>query len=299
MHNLLMITSTELDGKGLARTRFYKTLRSLPNEIVLGTLNHVLLAFGGEKTICEISGRVLDHFSLVYIRRTGRRFDVMEWQALHLLFPQVEFILPLYSLNYKSKLVQMAICQAAGISIPRTVFVSDQSARRCTNFIVDHCDLPVVSKKSHGSLGENVEIHHTKKSLYKYLKSLGGTVREYIFQEFIPSDGDFRLVVMDHAVCAIGKRCGQKGEWRHNISLGGTVQAIPVTKADPKIKKLAEKCAQEIGMIIAGIDIIQHRETGKYYVLEANPAPGMVTPGVSEAYLEFFKRKLTSRRARK
>lgn len=223
----------------------------------------------------------------------------MEWQALHLLFPQVEFILPLYSLNYKSKLVQMAVCQVADISIPRTVFVSDRSAQRCTDFIVNYCGLPVVSKQSHGSLGENVEIHRTKKSLYGYLRRLGRTVREYIFQEFIPSDGDFRLVVMDNAVCAVGKRSGQKGEWRHNISLGGSVQAIPLAKVDPKIKQLAENCAREIGMTIAGIDIIQHHETGKYYILEANPAPGMVTPGVSEAYFEFFKRKLASHRARK
>jgi len=70
---------------------------------------------------------------------------------------------------------------------------------------------------------------------------------EIIIQEFISSDGDYRVHVLDDNVIAVMKRIPGKEEFRANYHLGGSVEGL--TDVDMQIKDLAIKAAKSVGAV--------------------------------------------------
>lgn len=88
-------------------------------------------------------------------------------------------------------------------------------------------------------------------------------------QPFIPHVGfDYRVLVVGDRHHVI-RRHGN-GDWRTNLSRGGTAEAVRET--GPWIE-LGRQAAQAVGACVAGVDILPGRD-GKWYVLEVNAVPG-------------------------
>ncbi|MFH1712361.1 MAG: ATP-grasp domain-containing protein [Patescibacteria group bacterium] len=101
----------------------------------------------------------------------------------------------------------------------------------------------------------------------------------FILREYIPNNGDYRVNVIDGVAVVCLKRTPKKGEYRSNISRGGTL-----TNANPddvvEVCAVAEKIVQLANYDIAGVDVMVHKETGVPYVLEINRAPGSLEDDV-------------------
>lgn len=135
---------------------------------------------------------------------------------------------------------------------------------------------PLVAKENRGRQGRDVHLIKNRTELRRFFDRTNSGERTldaptYLFQEFIPSDSDIRvLVIGGKALGAIERRSAKKNEFRHNVALGAKARQIPLTAEMKKIALAAAKVAQ---YEFAGVDLIRHRDTGKFYILEANRSP--------------------------
>lgn len=128
--------------------------------------------------------------------------------------------------------------------------------------------LPVIAKPNDGSRGENISLIRTKEDV-KGLEAIA----DFVFQEFIPNDCDWRVIVVGGSAVGVLRRQAQDGHYLNNVSQG----AKAVVETDPatliSLRKIAVKAASVFELSFCGVDIIRNLETGKYSILEVNTAP--------------------------
>lgn len=90
----------------------------------------------------------------------------------------------------------------------------------------------------------------------------------FLLQEYLPSDGDLRILVVGGQVLGGIKRFVVPGDFRSNVSLGGRTEPIPL---NDHLKMIALTATRAMNYEIAGVDILEH--DSQYYVLEVNYTP--------------------------
>lgn len=131
---------------------------------------------------------------------------------------------------------------------------------------------PVVVKPRFGSWGRDVFRCDTEDELERCLEEVGGTswFRRHgaLLQEVVPSSGcDLRVIVAGGATVGAIERVAPLGEWRTNISLGGSRRrCIPSGPAST----LAEAAAAALGADLVGVDLLPVEDG--YVVVEVNAA---------------------------
>ncbi len=128
---------------------------------------------------------------------------------------------------------------------------------------------PFIIKKNIGSQGKDVHLIHTFKQLEPFQKR----IRYYTFQPFIPNNGDFRIFIIRDRILGTIERTAKKGEYRNNISQGGSAQVVTDKALLKKIQPLTQKIRKIFQCDYAGIDLIQDKKTKKLYFLEINFMP--------------------------
>ena len=100
-------------------------------------------------------------------------------------------------------------------------------------------------------------------------------------QEYLETDRDIRVVVIGNQVVHAYYRVSRHGEFRTNLSRGGSVSLseIPSEACD-----LALDVSKRFGWNDVGIDILLHK--GKYFILEVNMKYG--TEGFEKAGMNFY-----------
>jgi RimK family alpha-L-glutamate ligase len=134
-------------------------------------------------------------------------------------------------------------------------------------------DFPVVVKPRFGSWGEDVAVCGSRRDLLRRLDELGS--RDWfrrqgvLVQELIPPLGyDLRIVVARSRVIGAIHRVAAAGDWRTNISLGGTREPA---NPSPDACGLAVAAAAAVGIDLAGVDLLP-TPRGGHVVLEVNGA---------------------------
>lgn len=167
-----------------------------------------------------------------------------------------------------------------GIETPRTSMVRNEQSIENAHKSVGN-KFPVILKTVTGTQGKGVFIAESKKSLLSVLQTIWSLSpeTEIIIQEFIESEGDYRVHVLNDEVIASMKRIPGKEEFRANYHLGGSVEGL--TELDDNVKDLAIKAAKAVGAVWSGVDVIIDKNSGNAYVLEVNSSPG--TEGIEKA----------------
>ena len=104
----------------------------------------------------------------------------------------------------------------------------------------------------------------------------------FVLQGFVPNKGDLRMIVMNDMVKYVIHRRSLSGSHLNNTSKGGEARAINPTDLPEDVIKNAIKIAHLLRREITGVDMIQHSESGKYYLLEVNNMPQMATGSLVE-----------------
>ena len=93
-----------------------------------------------------------------------------------------------------------------------------------------------------------------------------------MLQEFIPNDGDYRVLVLGKKVLGVMKRSSQsKEEFRNNYSAGGKVEVADLPE---EVKQLAVKAAEVCGLAVAGVDVaFRDYDFKKPVIWEVNKGP--------------------------
>jgi ribosomal protein S6--L-glutamate ligase len=131
---------------------------------------------------------------------------------------------------------------------------------------------PVVVKPRFGSWGIDVFRCETGDDLTRTLAAVSARpwfVRHgALVQELVPPTGyDLRLIVAAGQVVGATERVARPGEWRTNVSLGGTRRP---TRPSREACALAVGAATLIGADLVGVDLLP--STSGYVVLELNGA---------------------------
>ena len=226
----------------------------------------------------------LGDYDVLFFRTTGKH-----WEEVDLVVREVKrmegkkpVIVDPIILNGKPsmacKAYQMLALGEAGIDVPRSIygslwylfeFMKEGNISNTFNF-------PVIIKGSGGDRGTRVYKADNLEELETLVRELRKTETEegkrYMLQEFIPNDGDFRVLVLGTKVLGVMKRSSQnKEEFRNNYSAGGKVEVADLPE---EIKQLAVKAAEVCGLAVAGVDVaFRNNDRSKPIIWEVNKGP--------------------------
>ena len=146
-----------------------------------------------------------------------------------------------------------------------TLFISPKHA----DFAVDETGYPFVMKLISGFAGKGVVLVNDKEQMDSILDAV------HLFEEFISTQkfikgkrSDTRCYVIGDYVIAV-KRTSKKGDWRANVSRGGS--ATPVNPT-PEMLDIAKGAAKLLGVDLCSVDLMERKK--KWVVIEVNFMPG-------------------------
>lgn len=108
---------------------------------------------------------------------------------------------------------------------------------------------------------------------------LPGSGEDYIYQSFIPNNGDYRVFMVGGVPLGVMKRIAKAGEHRNNLAQGGTGEVVADPNEHATACQLAAKVATVFGLQVCGVDLIRHVETGEWYFMEVNTVPQWANNG--------------------
>ncbi len=125
---------------------------------------------------------------------------------------------------------------------------------------------PVIVKDPFTDRGEGVKLISNKEELKYFFLLNKGMV---LIQKFIPNDGEYRVITVKNKVELIAKKDAISKVDKKNIdnrkSKKGTLPN--------EVTKMCEDISKHMLSDIIGFDIIQDKDTKKYYVIETNASP--------------------------
>jgi hypothetical protein len=234
--------------------------------------------FVGWSDISIVNGEVfakgisLSKFKFILVGTIGDNFQLYSCVKAFVDAHKIDHLCYGTPPQQNNKLLQTSMMRLLKVSQINTVI--SQAGKITAAKLIKTLKLPVISKIIDGSQGKGIIKHDTKESLEAFLKKDPDTL--FIFQEFIPNDGDYRVFFLKNTlVYAIKRVTNDKKEFRNNVSLGGTQEFVELEK---EAKFIADMARQSMGFDVTGVDLIQHEKTKKWYIIEINAAPQFTGP---------------------
>lgn len=140
---------------------------------------------------------------------------------------------------------------------------------------------PCILKSVQGTKGKDSHLVHSADELRQILEDNLDT--RYILQDFIPNDGDWRIILTNFTPKLAIYRSSHGKDFRNNTSVGGEAKLVPLEKVDSTVLDLSIAAAKALDIKIAGADILPDSQTGTYTVLEVNRTPQLATGAFIDA----------------
>ncbi len=172
------------------------------------------------------------------------------------------------------KFFTTALLQEAGLPAPETVVCEGTpDAMAAVRAMGD-----VVIKPIFGSMGHGLVRVSDPDVAFRVLRSLEQLRAVFYVQRAIEHEGrDVRAFVVGRRVIGAIERWAPAGEWRTNVTRGGSARPFSLP---PPWEELALRAAAAVGADYAGVDLLPSRN-GDVFVLEVNGIPGW--QGLQEA----------------
>ncbi len=189
---------------------------------------------------------------------------------------------------------------------PRTVVVHKENADQ----VADQLGFPIVLKKPDSSFSIGVVKIETAEELERRLKEFFGESELLVAQEFLPTQYDWRIGILNRRPLYASKYFMAPKHWQiikqDEAGKGkfGKFETVPVETAPRKAVSLALKAANLIGDGLYGVDIKE--SDGKFTIIEVNDNPN-IDAGVEDRILrddlyrrimEVFLQRIEERKSR-
>lgn len=160
------------------------------------------------------------------------------------------------------------------IRIPRTLIAHKNNCER----IADEIGYPCILKLPDSAFSQGVYKASTKEELDARLAQIFAKSDLLVAQEFMPTDFDWRIGIIDGQVFFACKYFMAKQHWqiRHDNGGGesyGNVEAVALSDVPRSVLKTASAAAKLIGDSLYGVDLKFVR--GQAHVIEVNDNPSM------------------------
>jgi len=170
------------------------------------------------------------------------------------------------------------------IPMPKTLTIHRDNIAQ----IVPALGLPCVLKQPDGAFSMGVVKVHTSQELETEVHALLQKSELVLAQEFLPTDFDWRIGIIDREPIFACKYFMAPGHWqiiRHEpdaLACEGRTEAIALTEVPPDVLRLAQDAANLIGDGFYGVDL---KQRGQHcYIIEINDNPN-VDAGHEDAML--------------
>lgn len=246
---------------------------SFPIELTSGQFKDVEIIFQNKKTAILYKGTDLREFSFVWLCSTWRTRDLA-------------YAIKLYLEHYKiphtpveqgtSKLTDHMSFSLAGISAPNTLFLATGRVDKFCDRIRDVCGYPLIIKDTKGSRGTDTVKVVSEAELRVKMKELPRH-KKYLFQQYIPNEYDWGIMVANGKVVSGEKSYPCEGEFRNNACNGAKEVFIDRSEIPGCIKEMAIKASLALDLSWARADILVDKRTENYSILEVNRLPGITS----------------------
>lgn len=251
------------------------------NQYTYGELEDVLFEYDGESFKVTLNGRDIQDYDGLFLIgwfKTKMLEDVALSVSTYMYHYGVKvFNTEALYTRSRSKLSQYAI--AALNKIPTTPFLFSMNPV----IMKQHLEkwghgFPVIMKAVTASRGnDNYLVHDLEESFSIVDKTDADDGPWFVVQGFVPNSGDLRVIVMGDEVKYVIHRRSLNGGHLNNTSKGGEATEIEPNDLPKKVLADVVSLARLLRREITGVDLIQHKETNEYYLLEINNMPQMAT----------------------
>ncbi|HBB65014.1 hypothetical protein A3K02_00635 [candidate division WS6 bacterium RIFOXYD1_FULL_33_8] len=249
----------------------------------IASIKDIIFTIIDGKITVEIKDKDLTKYDYVWIQ-SGWNTTHMAY-LLHLYLKSQK--IPHNKTNtHSTKLSDIFSLASKNILVPNTFFHNGLKINDDNILDIEKiCKLPCIYKTSLGSLGSNVYLIDKTTDIEQTIKE-NGKYNRYIFQEYIPNNFDYRVVIANGKSTSVCKRTRQTDKYRNNVALGASEDFINIKNVPKDILNLAIQSAKALRLNWAGVDVVTNKDTGQNYVLEVNRRPGLTVRSteISAAY---------------
>lgn len=265
-------------------------LDTLGNEgitLKIATIKNVVIEIVNSVTLITVSGVDICNYDYVWLQSSWNTNHIAYILHLYLKDKKIPHNKPI---THQTKLSDIFSLAKADILVPNTYFHASKKIQPVEReYISEICKFPCIYKTLAGSLGsgvhqilESTEFDSTIKAIDKSFK--------YLFQQFIPNDFDYRVIVVNGKQNSICKRIRDKDLFRNNVALGAREEFTCEEETPAEVIEMAVKAAKILRLKWAGVDIIVDKETRQPYILEVNRRPGLTESSLEPvAALNYLK----------
>jgi len=286
MRSILFINlpeSFQIEFKKLVEYNGYKFHHIKFTEVAL--LNNKIL----------IDDKLLEDFNFVLVGLTEKHKYISPILKQSLINKNIPFIFYGHKPSYiDSKIFEIYNLSNNNISIiPSLISKSVDTIR----YFTSQYKQSFITKPINGKKGRDIIQHSSIESI---INTIQKSEIPLIIQPMVPNNGDYRVWILKNKVIGVIKRSpNEEGEFRSNISLGGTSE---IATLPDEVLNMAIKSVAILDLDMAGVDIIQDIETKKYYIMEVNAAPQfngfMATTGINlfEVITKYIVKEIESKK---
>lgn len=293
MKKILIITKV-LGRQDIIGIHQNQTLSKQNIIIVEKSYDDIEILVSNDKFEIKIDNKDISEYSYIYLVNTHLNKELAVSLAIGLEYNMINFSDPMLAFPYSGgKLIQFAFLKKHNLPFPKTYFVSTKKLKsNDLVYIEDIFSYPFVFKSTTGSKGSENYIIRDREDLV-HIKDLikdSGIYTNYVFQEYIPNDFDYRILVLRNKCYSVIKRVRQNlNDFRNNSALGALEVPELITNLNLDICNIASSSTKVLKIDIAGVDIVVDKLTQKPYLLEINSSPGITIGGNEEKSItEYF-----------
>lgn len=168
------------------------------------------------------------------------------------------------------KYTELECLAKAGINVPRFWRASDIGGSRM--------ELPVLGRRFNHRGGTDIRLCGTAKSVRFWSE------RRDFFTKFINSDREYRVWMYRNSHLGTYEKILRHPDQQtkmvgRNHGNGYAFELVASENVPREAVEAARKTIAALGLDFGAVDIIRERESGKFYVLESNSAPGVEGEG--------------------
>ncbi len=169
----------------------------------------------------------------------------------------------------KNKITQYVNLYESKVAFPRTLVANHENLRKYYGQF--GFSFPLIMKDKGGTRGQTNYLIRDELHMQEVMQAHPQIT--FVLQEFIPNDGDYRVIVAGDEVKLVIHRKAQGDSHLNNTSQGGSATIVPNTELPSSILEDCVRATKFYGRQFTGVDIVRSKQDGKYYCFEINRAP--------------------------
>ena len=281
----IVVLSVEHGDKAITSKRIKEEADKLniPNYVI--SIQGAYIKYDSGKhsihSIDDDKGFVLDSSTVVFVRGTPDKDSsldlISELERLGVCCVNSRTSIAIASDKYRSYIR----LKDYGLTQPKTVLIPNEDSVEKSFENLD-TKFPIILKTLRGSKGVGVLFVESERALNSVVQLIFkiDPQADLLIQEYIKTDFDVRVMVLDGKIVATMQRDVLEGDFRSNYSQGAKVKKYNLSELETEQSLLA---AKSIGGILSAVDFIPSNDPKNKspYMLEVNSSPG--TEGIEEA----------------